>query len=623
MKLSVPAALSFFGLLSGLPHSAQAHSQEVRTQTSVSYVAATGLPRWRDYDPAGDKKEAPWGSRTCKSNPENVPDTGVVRKYEWTVERTWAAPDGFEQELLLVNGQFPGPQIEANWGDIVEVTVHNNITGPEEGTAIHWHGIHQQGTPWMDGVSGITQCPIVPGESFTYRWKASTYGSSWWHGHHALQYAGGLWGPIIIHGPTFADYDIDLGPVMLSDFYHRDYEGIAWGAISTSTNDNVTVPHSANQLINGMNPYDCSQSQYQFPTITNATCHDNAPKPQFMFQTGKTHKLRLINTGAQAIQVFSIDNHKLIVTTMDWTPVEPYEVDYIALGVGGRAEVLVKATGDPTSAYAMRMRTRCATTYVWETIATIFYDQASPAAVPVPAPLEIPYALPTSSCGHYDLPKVKPLFRKRVAKPDMTVFYNVTYQTNATGNWLWLMNNVSFQADWSRPLLLEAADGKTDYLSQPQHILTTVPDDVRHVRVIVQNTFSIHPMHIHGGNFQILAEGDGIWNGSIINKKNPARSDTELLRRNGHLVVQFDTKNPGTWSFHCHTAWHASPGLIANFLVKPKAVQAYDIPTATKGPSLEQIALLFDSKDAQIGRTNAIADEILDEKKEIASMLKP
>ncbi|KAK1853127.1 laccase-1 precursor [Colletotrichum chrysophilum] len=582
MKLSVPAALSFFGLLSGLPHSAEAHSQEARTQTSVSYVAATGLPRWRDYDPAGDKKEAPWGSRTCKSNPENVPDTGVVRKYEWTVERTWAAPDGFEQELLLVNGQFPGPQIEANWGDIVEVTVHNNITGPEEGTAIHWHGIHQQETPWMDGVSGITQCPIVPGESFTYRWKASTYGSSWWHGHHALQYAGGLWGPIIIHGPTFVDYDIDLGPIMLSDFYHRDYEGIAEGAISTSTDENVTVPHSANQLINGMNPYDCSLSPYQFPSITDATCHDNAPKPQFMFQTGKTHKLRLINTGAQAIQVFSIDNHKLIVTTMDWTPVEPYEVDYIALGVGGRAEVLVKATGDPTSAYAMRMRSRCATTYVNETIATIFYDQASPTAVPVPAALEIPYALTNSSCGHYDLPKVKPLFRKRVAKPDMTVFYNVSYKTNATGNWLWLMNNVSFQADWSRPLLLEAADGKTDYLSQPQHILTTVPDDVRHVRVIVQNTFSIHPMHIHGGNFQILAEGDGIWNGSITNKKNPARSDTELLRRNGHLVVQFDTKNPGTWSFHCHTAWHASPGLIANFLVKPKAVQEYDIPTAVR-----------------------------------------
>jgi FtsP/CotA-like multicopper oxidase with cupredoxin domain len=45
-----------------------------------------------------------------------------------------------EQSLLTVNGQFPGPLLEANWGDVVEVTVHNNITGPAEGTAIHWHG---------------------------------------------------------------------------------------------------------------------------------------------------------------------------------------------------------------------------------------------------------------------------------------------------------------------------------------------------------------------------------------------------------------------------------------------------------------------------------------------------
>ncbi|KAF9870950.1 MFS monocarboxylate transporter [Colletotrichum karsti] len=582
---SVTAALSLFGLLAGLSHSVHAHPP-ASVQASATYPAASGLPKWRDYDDDddSDNQKAPWGSRTCKSNPENVPDTGVVRKYEWTVERTWAAPDGFEQELLLVNGQFPGPLIEANWGDVVEVTVHNNISAPEEGTAIHWHGIHQQDTPWMDGVSGITQCPIVPGGSFTYRWRASTYGTSWWHGHHALQYAGGLWGAIVIHGPTFVEYDIDLGPVTLSDYYHRGYEGIAMGAISTSSNENVTVPASANQMINGLNPYTCSLSPYQFPSITNATCHDNAPKPEFTFQSGKAHKLRLVNTGAQAHQIFSIDDHKLIVTSMDWTPIEPYEVDFLALGVGARAEVIVKATGDPKSAYVMRMRTRCATTYVWETNATVFYDQASPDTIPISNPVDLGpnWPVQNAACGHYALPMKKPIFKKRVPKPDMTVFYNVTYEQNATGNHLWLMNNVTFQADWARPLLLEAADGQTDYLAQPQHILTTVPEDVRHVRVVVQNFFSIHPMHIHGGDFQILAEGDGFWNGSILHKKNPARADTEMLRRNGHLVVQFDAKNPGTWSFHCHVAWHASPGLIANFLVKPKAVQAYDIPQAVR-----------------------------------------
>lgn len=47
------------------------------------------------------------------------------------------------------------------------VTVHNRITGPEEGTTIHWHGQLQRGTPWMDGVPSVTQCPIAPGSTFT------------------------------------------------------------------------------------------------------------------------------------------------------------------------------------------------------------------------------------------------------------------------------------------------------------------------------------------------------------------------------------------------------------------------------------------------------------------------
>ncbi|KAK1976950.1 multicopper oxidase-domain-containing protein, partial [Colletotrichum cereale] len=148
------------------------------------------------------------------------------------------APDGFKQTLITVNGRFPGPLLEANWGDMVEVTTHNNITDPEEGTAMHWHGIHQQDTGLMDGVSGITQCPSVPGGSFTYRWNASTYGSTWYHGHHALQYGGALCCPLIIYGPSHVHVDFDLGPVTLSDYYHYPYEKLGFDAISTS-NDTI------------------------------------------------------------------------------------------------------------------------------------------------------------------------------------------------------------------------------------------------------------------------------------------------------------------------------------------------------------------------------------------------
>lgn len=47
------------------------------------------------------------------------------------------------------------------------VTVNNNITRPDEGTALHWHGFLQKGTQWFDGVPSAQQCPIVPGQSLT------------------------------------------------------------------------------------------------------------------------------------------------------------------------------------------------------------------------------------------------------------------------------------------------------------------------------------------------------------------------------------------------------------------------------------------------------------------------
>ena len=131
----------------------------------------------------------------------------------------------------MINGQIPGPAIEANWGDTIQVTVTNNITGPEEGTSLHWHGLLQKETPWFDGVPSVQQCPIAPGSTFTYSFKAGLYGTSWYHSHYSAQYADGLSGPIIIYGfvqhfqtyefpltvysPNSTQWDIDLGPVFL------------------------------------------------------------------------------------------------------------------------------------------------------------------------------------------------------------------------------------------------------------------------------------------------------------------------------------------------------------------------------------------------------------------------
>lgn len=61
------------------------------------------------------------------------------------------------------------------------------------------------------------QCPIAPGTSLTYKFRADSWGTSWYHSHYSAQYSQGLVGPIVIHGLNHVPYDIDLGPVMVTD----------------------------------------------------------------------------------------------------------------------------------------------------------------------------------------------------------------------------------------------------------------------------------------------------------------------------------------------------------------------------------------------------------------------
>lgn len=121
---------------------------------------------------------------------------GIDRYFTLDVADGWVNVDGLNfTEAKLFNNTFPGPLIEACWGDRVHVNVTNSLG--LNGTSIHWHGIRQKDTMHMDGVNGITQCPIAPEDYFVYIWNATQYGSSWYHSHYSVQYADGLQAPIV------------------------------------------------------------------------------------------------------------------------------------------------------------------------------------------------------------------------------------------------------------------------------------------------------------------------------------------------------------------------------------------------------------------------------------------
>jgi len=93
-----------------------------------------------------------------------------TREYKWTITDIVGNPDGVFRPMLSINGQFPGPLIECNEGDRLIIDVENRSVNS---TAIHFHGIYQNGTNFMDGTSGITQCPIAPGNRFRYEFTVT------------------------------------------------------------------------------------------------------------------------------------------------------------------------------------------------------------------------------------------------------------------------------------------------------------------------------------------------------------------------------------------------------------------------------------------------------------------
>ncbi|KAF8699880.1 multicopper oxidase family, partial [Rhizoctonia solani] len=141
-------------------------------------------------------------------------------KYTLTITNGTISPDGNPRGAWLINGQTPGPHLVFDEGDQAEIRVINHGFEP---TTIHWHGIEQKGTPWSDGVPGLTQYenhslndvqstklsqryPISVGQDFIYRFNLTQYGFHWYHSHYKMQMDDGLKGTIFIRPrPTRAN----------------------------------------------------------------------------------------------------------------------------------------------------------------------------------------------------------------------------------------------------------------------------------------------------------------------------------------------------------------------------------------------------------------------------------
>lgn len=141
-----------------------------------------------------------------------------------------------------------------------------------------------------------------------------------------MQYGDGLAGTIIINGPATANYDIDLGVLPITDWFHTPIFTVNAAALHANG-----PPIADNILINGTMT-SASGGQYAVTTLT----------------PGKTHLLRLVNTGINNYIHVGLDGHKFTVISSDFTPIEPYEATSIILAVGKLASILSTCTDSCT-----------------------------------------------------------------------------------------------------------------------------------------------------------------------------------------------------------------------------------------------------------------------------------
>ncbi|KAK6376966.1 hypothetical protein LTR64_000345 [Lithohypha guttulata] len=120
----------------------------------------------------------------------------------------------------------------------------------------------------MDGANGITECPLALGQSETYTFLETQYGTTWYHSHHSRQYGDGLWGTIVIDEPSSANWDIDLGVLPVQDWFYDISETIMYRLVRAQIRNQ---PVANNILINGTTVNSAGGGVYHGNTIEKPT----------------------------------------------------------------------------------------------------------------------------------------------------------------------------------------------------------------------------------------------------------------------------------------------------------------------------------------------------------------
>ncbi|RCV39275.1 hypothetical protein SETIT_8G210300v2 [Setaria italica] len=533
-----------------------------------------------------------------------------------------------EMLVTVVNGQLPGPVIEVTEGDTVVVHVVNkspyNIT-------IHWHGVKQQLNCWADGVPMITQCPIGPNNNFTYTFNVTGQeGTLWWHAHVAYL-RGTLHGAIIIrprHGVSsypFPEPHREI-PIVLGEWWQMDLQKASMD-IKYSTADDDPSAATINGKLGDL--YNCSgvkEDGFVLDVEAGKTYLLRIINAALFYEY-------YIRIAGHKFTVVAADANYVSPLTTDLLAVAPgqtLDALVVANAAPGRYYMVASPNQPPKPDFQHpTFTTRGIVQYTNENHSN--GGSSGPGAegplsrnLSVVAP-EMPdeHDTMTSYYFHGKLTALHPsrslpvparvdehlliaLGLGSVCKRGQSCNRGESEETFTLAT----MNNISFElpAATAAGPLLEAHyynTGSLDMLRElpdrpPRMYNFTDPSLIpsgpreasleatskativrrfRHgtvVEVVFQSTAmwqsDSNPMHLHGHDMFVLAQGLGNYNAATdvakYNLVDPPVRNTVLVPRLGWVAVRFVANNPGAWFVHCHFSFHLSMGMAAVFVVE-------------------------------------------------------
>ncbi|BFG33339.1 hypothetical protein CerSpe_196130 [Prunus speciosa] len=250
--------------------------------------------------------------------------------FTWNVTYGTLSPLGVPQQVILINGQFPGPNINSTTNNNIVINIFNNLDEP---FLLTWNGIQQRKNSWQDGTLG-TMCPIPPGTNYTYQFQVKDQiGSYMYYPTTAMHKAGGAFGGLRVNSRLlipvpYADPEDDY-TVLIGDWYTKSHT-----QLKKLLDSGRTMARPEGVLING-----------------KSSKGDGKDEPLFVMKPGKTYKYRICNVGLKNSLNFRIQGHSMTLVEMEGSHTVQNTYDSIDVHLGQCFSVLVTADKDPKDYY--------------------------------------------------------------------------------------------------------------------------------------------------------------------------------------------------------------------------------------------------------------------------------